>query len=342
MLAAMSPTRSTRRRPLAPAGWLLAGVLALTGCSGSEEPATPAGIDSTASPTEAAVAPEVSPLTGLPLKGKAPRHPVLAVKVDNSASSAPQLGLGAADMVVEELVEGGMTRLAVFYYTRVPETVGPVRSMRGTDIGIVQPLGAALVASGGAPVTVERVHAAGIKTFTEGAPGYFRDSGRSAPYNLFMHLRELAGTVKATGPARPYLPFGEELPKGRRATGVTVSFSPSSSSTFAYRDGHYVNTDTNATAEDQFLADTVVVLRVPVGDAGYLDPAGNPVPETRFTGSGEASVFHGGRMVRGTWRKAGLDARVQLENSGKPVELPPGKVWIELVPADGGNLTVTR
>ena len=66
---------------------------------------------------------------------------MLAVKIDNSSSSAPQVGLGDAGMVVEELVEGGMTRLAVFYYNDVPSEVGPVRSMRATDIGIVSPLG---------------------------------------------------------------------------------------------------------------------------------------------------------------------------------------------------------
>ena len=48
------------------------------------------------------------PLTGLVVKGKVPNHPVLAVKIDNSSNSAPQVGLGSADMVAEELVEGGL------------------------------------------------------------------------------------------------------------------------------------------------------------------------------------------------------------------------------------------
>jgi hypothetical protein len=80
----------------------------------------------------------------------------------------------------------------------------------------------------------------------------------------------------------------------------------------------------------------VLVLRVNVGDAGYRDPAGNPVPETKFTGKGHAMIFHGGRMVQGTWTKAGYDAPVRLDQRGKQLDLPPGKVWIELVPAAGG------
>ena len=83
------------------------------------------------------------PLTGLPVTGDedaAKTYPVLVTKIDNTYASAPQLGLGKADMVVEELVEGGLTRLAAFFYSQLPTKVGPVRSMRASDIGIVSPV----------------------------------------------------------------------------------------------------------------------------------------------------------------------------------------------------------
>ena len=81
----------------------------------------------------------------------------------------------------------------------------------------------------------------------------------------------------------------------------------------------------------------MLVLRVQVGDAGYLDPAGNPVPETKFTGKGAAMIFHDGRLVRGTWSKDGLDDAVTLSTKAGELTMPPGKVWIELVPAAGGR-----
>ena len=327
-----------RRHPLAPLAAALACLL-LVSCGGDgEDEETP---EEKAAQREQVVR---SPLTGLPVKGEVPGHPVLAVKIDNSSNSAPQVGLGSADMVAEELVEGGITRLAVFYYTDVPANVGPVRSMRGTDIGIVRPLDAVLVASGGAAPTVTRVKDAGIRAFTEGATGYYREAGRVAPYNLFMRLGELARTLDDGDPPAPYLPFAQSpsLPKGVPAKGFTAAFSPSSSSTFQLRDGRYVNTDTFATAEDQFVADTVLVLRVRVEDAGYRDPAGNPVPETVFDGQGEAMIFHDGRLVRGTWSKDGLASDIRLRAGGRTVTLPPGKVWIELVPAGGGSVSVTK
>ena len=332
MLSAMISRRSRIVGALA-----VTASLVLAGCGGDDEGKDDTGEEAVAE------APALSPLTGLPVKGE-PRHPVLAVKIDNSGSSAPQVGLGAAGMVVEELVEGGITRLAAFYYNDVPRNVGPVRSMRATDIGIVSPLDAVLVASGGAPQTRDRVKDAGIKTFTEGAKGYHRDDSRSAPYNLFMHLDELARTVKAKETPRPYLSFedGAELPQGKPAGSLTASFSGGSSTTFESRGRKYVNTDTFAAEGDTFDPATVLVLRVPVGDAGYLDPAGNPVPETKFTGRGDALVFHAGKVVRGSWVKGGLDANLELQVDGKEISLPPGKVWIELVPQDGGDVTWTK
>jgi hypothetical protein len=350
MLSAMHLRRSrARRRSVHPSSFrpvaaaLLAGSLLLAGCTGDDEASAGGDEVQEAGGKVPAPAP-VSPLTGLEVEKRAAGKPVIGVKVDNTSSSSPQVGLGSADMLVEELVEGGMTRIAAFFHTEVPSNVGPVRSLRATDIGVVQPLGAVLVASGGAPQTVERIRDAGIRTFTEGATGYYRDTGRAAPYNLFMRLDQLARTVKAKRLPEPYLPFSEEgdLPKGKPARTLTASFSGSSTTSFEFRQGGYVNTDSYAGEGDRFEPATVLVLRVPVGDAGYLDPSGNPVPETKFTGQGAALVFHGGRVVRGTWAKGGLDASVRLTAGGSSLRLPAGKVWIELVPADAGGVTFGR
>ncbi len=79
------------------------------------------------------------------------KHPILVTKIDNTTSSSPQVGPHKADLVVEEgLVEGGLTRLAVFFYSEVPDNAGPVRSMRASDIGIVPSDHAAVVTSGAA------------------------------------------------------------------------------------------------------------------------------------------------------------------------------------------------
>ncbi len=334
----LHPFRTPARRAAAIA---LASCLALSACGGDNKES--AGSDEPADePTKAA--PVFSPLTGEQVEAN-PKHPVVVVKIDNSYASAPQVGLGQADLVVEELVEGGITRLAVFFDQRIPQNVGPVRSMRATDIGVVQPAKALLVASGGAPQTVSRVAKSKIKTFTEGATGYYRESSRRSPYNLFMKLRELVKSVKGGDRPTTYLPFAEpgaELPAGRPATGLEAKFSGNSTTSWQFQGGKYVNTNSNAGQGDRFQPDTVLVLRVKVGDAGYLDPAKNPVPETIFTGKGQAMVFHGGKLIRGRWSKAGFDSELSLMTQAGELRLPPGKVWVELVPADGGDVVVKK
>src|SRR4051794_8388756 len=257
-------------------------------------------------------------MTGLPVTGDeeaAQKHPVMVLKLDNTAASAPQKGLSSADMVVEELVEGGMTRLAAFYYSKIPGDVGPVRSMRASDIGIVSPVHATVVTSGAAQVTLDRIHAAGIKWYTEGDKGFYRDSSRHAPYNLFTNMSETASLIHqdAERPA-DYLPWGDEtdFPKGQPARTIAASFSGGRTTNWTYQDGTYKNENTYAAAGDEFPADTVLVLRVKVGDAGYRDPAGNPVPETQFTGEGQALVFHDGRLVRAQWSKGSLSSPLSL------------------------------
>lgn len=283
------------------------------------------------------------PLTGLPAKARIPTHPVMVVKIDNTESSSPQIGLGKADLVTEELVEGGSTRLAVFFYQHLPKLVGPVRSMRATDIGIVKPAEAVLVASGGAPPTVRRIRAAGITSFTEGAAGYRRDGSRRAPYNLFVGLSQLAGKVRAKDPVAGYLPFGsaKSAPQGQKAGGLAAVFSGGHTTNWTYHGGTYTNPNSFAAAGDRFRPDNVLVLRVKVGDAGYLDPAGHTVPETRFTGTGKALLFHDGQVVRGTWSKS-LTSTISLRTKAGRLSVPAGNTWIELVPQDGGRVVIDR
>ena len=107
------------------------------------------------------------PLTGLKVPSNKTAeldHPVLVAKMDNTVSSQPQVGLSKADMVVEELVEGGLTRLAAFYYSDIPGIVGPIRSMRASDIAVVSPVHASMVTSGAAAQTIARIKAAASRS----------------------------------------------------------------------------------------------------------------------------------------------------------------------------------
>jgi len=332
------------RRLRLSAAALVATSLVLAGCGGNDE-SPEAETPESQKVAGGSTLDSTWPLTGLPVSGDdsaAQDHPVFVAKMDNTAASAPQIGLGKADLVVEELVEGGLTRLAAFFYSSVPGDVGPVRSMRASDVGIVSPVDATVVTSGAAGKTIARVKGAGITFVQEGSKGFHRDSGRSAPYNLMANLSDVAGAIDQDE-ERPddYLPWGDEkdLPKGQPAKTVAASFSGGHTTNWTFGKGGYANQNSYAAQGDTFPADNVLVLRVKVGDAGYLDPAGNRVPETKFTGKGEAMLFHDGSLVRGTWSKSGLSSPLALSTRAGKLTVPAGRTWIELVPESGGKVT---
>lgn len=326
--------------------FLISGSLLLAGCGGDDKGSDAKGSDGTSDVKHEDKA-ATWPLTGLPVeKGESAEleHPVLVTKVDNTGGSAPQVGLGEADLVVEEAVEGRVTRLAVFYYSDLPDLVGPVRSMRASDIGIVSPIDGTMVTSGAAQVTIDRLKGAHVPFVQEGDGSAFsRATDRSAPYNLMANLDEVAKSDAKTKAARPddYLPWGDpkDLPKGQKASTISAKFGPAHTTQWQYADGEYRNVNSYAADGDQFPASGVLALTVEVGDAGYTDPAGNPVPETKFTGSGDAVLFHDGRAVRGTWSKETLKSELKLETKGGDLAVPPGRIWVELVPQDTGSVT---
>src|SRR5699024_11773665 len=122
----------SRRHVLAAAA-LLGPAGALAGCSTSlSKTAGTAGPTSTPSPSPTP-SPTPTPEPTWPLTGKTGDivdRPPMTVKIENSIASRPQTGLQQADVVWEEMVEGGITRYGAVDHSRLPETFGPVRSVR--------------------------------------------------------------------------------------------------------------------------------------------------------------------------------------------------------------------
>jgi hypothetical protein len=330
-------------------------LVAAISCSGDDRkddaaeptrsPAASATPSKSASPTPAP--PAFLPLTGEEAKGKAAVRAALVIKLDNTRPARPQVGLGGADLVVEELVEGGSTRLAAFYHSTLPDRVGPVRSLRTSDIGIVAPTGGVIVASGGAGVAVRALRAGGVSMAAFEEIGYSRDRSRRAPYNLFVAPERVLSQWKEQPAPRPYLQWrrgktAATAPPGKAVTKVSARFSRSHVTSWTYGDGAWRRTGELAADGDAFEPTTLIVVRVATEDAGYTDSAGNPVPETVTTGTGDATVVIGDRAVTARWSKQSAAATWKFTTAdGAALTIPPGRVWIELVPTTGGAVTVS-
>jgi hypothetical protein len=88
----------------------------------------------------------LDPLTGLTVSSL---RPVVVIKVDNAGTARRyQRGLGRADLVYQELVESGETRFAAVFTDGSSAEVGPVRSVRESDIELLRQYGPIHVTGG--------------------------------------------------------------------------------------------------------------------------------------------------------------------------------------------------
>ncbi|MGH8574114.1 MAG: DUF3048 domain-containing protein, partial [Gammaproteobacteria bacterium] len=100
--------------------------------------------------------PPFCPLTGEdPPQGVKLARPALALKIENSPESRPQTGLDQADIVYEEIVEGGATRFMAIFHCHDAAEGGPVRSARFDDPKIAKPF-TNILAHSGSNAIVER------------------------------------------------------------------------------------------------------------------------------------------------------------------------------------------
>ncbi|GHG11657.1 DUF3048 domain-containing protein [Streptomyces filamentosus] len=279
-----------------------------------------------------------SPLTGLPAR----TGPVLAVKIDNVAPARPQTGLGAADLVYVEQVEGGVTRLLAVYSSRLPETVGPVRSARESDLSLLRPFGHPALAYSGAQTRLNPLlEAAPLDLVSEStAPRAFRRSpDRPAPHNLYLDPGRALAAAPDASDVRPIgLRFGA-APAGGTATATETVRFPATRYAFTWSAadrGWHVAIDGRAvtgTDSGPLAPATVVVQRVTVRPSAFHDVNGAVSPYTETTGSGTATVLRDGRAYEARWsRPDPAGGTTFTAPDGSPLAFAPGQVWFVLAP----------
>lgn len=347
---------------------LISLAMILAGCSGaSEETATSA--KPTPSESEIKI-PPVWSLTGLPGPDDAQDQPIVVVKIENDPVVRPQTGLDRADLIFEELVEGGMTRFAVVFQSDLPDEVGPVRSVRHVDVAIAEPIADAFIFSGGAKRTmrfVGRKLPTTISVVTEGGPGMYRKSGLYAPHNLFLNMNEMLQSLAehdtpSSGffvrPEPSATPTASESPSPQvsesasgfgTASPTTKPFSTVSKVAVKFSSFAGPNWEWNPTDKlwmrsegkkpfknvdgTQFGTNNLVIVEVREIDAGYKGSTGGYVPRTVLTGSGRAWVLSNGQATEVAWRKPFVNAQMELtDTSGRPFTMPTGRTWVELLP----------
>jgi hypothetical protein len=291
---------------------------------------------------------EPCPLTGETLPGdeSPPDRPVLAVKVENTPDAQPLAGLQGADIVYEEVVEGGITRFVALFHCDDANRVGPVRSIRTTDPKILAPYSdhPLLAFSGGSSGVRNVVEDSGVTTLDEdsAAKAFTRDTGRVAPHNLFTSTKPLwaKGKSLAKGEPAPASPFtfSDEVPTpSKKARSATVVFSGLATAEWRWSKGHWVRyldgSPMMLESGAPIAADNVVIQVVKTTESGFQDVAGYPSPEVNLVGKGKAWVLRDGRLIVAKWQRSGeAGFTTFVSKSGEEIAVTPGSTFVELAP----------
>lgn len=287
-----------------------------------------------------AKAARVAPLTGLPDKsGASFKRPAVTVKINNT-NRATQSGIDQADVVYEEVVEGGITRLAAIFNSHAPDKVGPVRSVRKTDQSIVWPIGGIFAYSGGAQYAIDSIDTAPVKQLDETRAGsmMYRDPDNSqyAPFNLWAHVDQM---YSAGGKPIPPPPLFKYRSPHARVGGIATSsfhvgFANGFDTTWTWdtKSGTWLRTAGSGGSPDvdaegvRLAPKNVVVMFVQ-----YAGGVGVEQSEAVLTGTGPAWVFTGGKVIKGTWTRPDKEKPAKFTNaSGHQITLTPGQTWVEL------------
>ncbi len=275
----------------------------------------------------------------------------IVVKIDNDDLNArPQAGLSLADVVYEEKVEGAYTRFAAVFQGSDANPVGPVRSARTTDVGIVGALNFPLFAYSGANTGVLAVIAeapqrdvgAGVMS---GA--YFRGYDHPVPHNLYTNTSTL---WRAVGSNTPLPLWGFRGPRdalgpnARRTSGTSMQFGGgvlrvvwrwnADTKTFHREQNGRVHFDVDNWPVE---AANVVIQQVEYVDSGFVDKVGATTPEAKLIGTGSGWILSGGFAIPVNWEKRSLEERtIYWDDNRQPVNFLPGRTWVELLPVENG------
>lgn len=327
----------------------------------AEPQAASAVSDASASAASAPSAPvvigeNVNPYTGLAVSDPSVlQHKPLLVKVANTAEVRPQSGLGSADIVVEHLSEGSITRFTALFLTNAPEKVGSMRSCRLIDIELPVMFDAALLCSGTSPGVAPLMRNSyafrNNLTMISGLGGRecatcpaFRTRDRSVPHNLFGNTLRAWEELDKRGVNAPSTfrawTFDPNPPEGKPTSLISVGYK-SGDVNWAYdpESGKWMRSlgrerQVDALTREQISAANVMVVYAPhVTTLIQEDVGGSRSIEIQVWGEGPLRVFRDGREIGGRWRRGPEVGMFDLlDVNGNRIPLKPGNTWIEFVP----------
>lgn len=325
---------------------VLAGMLLMTGCTrlGAKDQET-----APKPPAPDSVSREPVPL----LKGpiyllSEPENPLwpgwAAVSIENSQEARPQSGLTQADLVVEALAEGTITRFTAYFRSQAVDVIGPVRSARQYTLAQARAYGAPFAHAGGSMEALAMARSDDAimdldEIYGGVVWGFWRASDRTAPHNLYTSTARIDQMMEVLGYTPRSVPTTPKvkglLPEGNFVSRVDVNWSGPNQIAWIW--------DEETGAYQRFIGDephpTTEVQGIYVPNLVFLEVAGTyRGPDEGWyldlARGGLAAVVVAGYEWEGRWELVeGEGFRLIPTDGAAAPPFQPGQVWTHLITA---------
>lgn len=377
----LGPMPSKLSKPLSLLALITLLPLGLTACSADAEPEQTDQTDNGSSQQEPEPEPEPvyvqAPLSGVSyLEGSNPflEGPALSAKIDNYPPARPHSGIGSADIVYVQRVEGGITRFVSIWHSSIPETFGPLRSIRPMDPNIVSPYDGVFAYSGGQdPFVFRSLDTDLYNAYEDSEVGFetlFRKEGTGKPYEHTLYGRGtlLIETHSELPAPTPHLTYIDPTNAAELSTAngtefdyFEVSYKEATSrwdvgagefrfdeqaralptGEVSIQNGLLRTQDEEIMIDEQtgvqVAAKNVIVMNTLL-DFSFKDPKYGAVPETVLISEGDGWAFSNGKYIEILWSKDSRTSHINFTTlDGEPLKLLPGPTWIELRDIENSN-----
>jgi hypothetical protein len=271
--------------------------------------------------------------------------PILVVKIDDTPAAHPQAGLEDADVVYIEQVEGGLTRLAAVFSSKIPDVIGPVRSARISDLELLEQYGRVAFAYSGAqskllPVIAE-ANLENLGAQRQGRDIYANDLARMAPTAMMLQAKVLMSKVAAQASVIAVSKnigwnFGDNPETGTAVSSVKVSWPASSyDATWSESEKRWLLSNRglpDLAASGIHLGPTTFVIQlVSITPSEYFDKVGGVTPFSATVGNGKGFILRDGLAIDARWNRPTPEAGTSWTlPTGEEILFAPGQVWVAL------------
>jgi len=296
-------------------------------------------------------------LTGFEISDNVLSTRPFAIMINNAPEARPQSGLNKADVVIEVVDEGGITRLISVFSSKDADVIGPIRSARqyyaelsrmfdpiyvfwGTypegyklienmDMDVLTPLG-------------DQTGASKIMANMSDGIDAWRDSSRVAPHNAYSSMEKLKAAAEKNGYSlgEGQSPFSFKLDNSEQKRGnvneIKIDFSVESfsagftydKSSNNYKKSTSGNYDVDRETNENLYFNNVIALVTDIVNSG--DSSGHMI--VRTSGSGKAFYFFDGNVLEGTWERTSILEPMEFKDtSGNEILLNRGSTYIGMV-----------